>query len=340
MKAVGLYRYLPLSHPEALLDLELPKPAPAGRDLLVAVKAVAVKPVDYKIRAPKDKVESEPRVLGWDASGVVESVGPECTLFRPGDAVFYAGSVTRPGCDSEFHLVDERIVGRKPSTLDDAQAAALPLTSITAWEALFDRLGVADEPAANAGKVLLIIAGAGGVGSIATQLAKRVAGLTVVATASRPESAAWCRTMGADHVIDHSRDMGSQMKELGMATVDFILCLNNTDAYFGAMAELIAPQGRICSIVENRAPLEMGLLKNKSAGFVWEFMFTRSMYQTRDMIAQHHLLNRIADLMDAGVLRTTLGEVIGPVTAASLKLAHGRLEGGKAIGKLVLAGFA
>lgn len=338
MKAVALLKYLPIAHPESLLDVELPKPLPAGRDLLVAVKAVAVNPVDYKVRSPKDKLEAAPKVLGWDAAGVVEAVGPEVTLFKPGDKVFYAGDITRPGSNSEFQLVDERIVGRKPRSLSYAESAALPLTAITAWEALFDRLRVARD-GADRGRRLLILGAAGGVGSIAIQIAKKVAELEVIATASRPETAAWCRELGADHVIDHRGDLAAQLRALGIAGVDWVLCAADTEPYLKALAEAILPQGLICAIVGAPRPLDVELLKNKSAGLVWEFMFTRAMYTTPDMIEQHRLLNRVAELIDTGTLRTTLKGVLGPIDAVTLKRAHALLESGTAIGKLVLEGF-
>ncbi|MGO4330515.1 zinc-binding alcohol dehydrogenase family protein [Cupriavidus sp. 2TAF22] len=338
MKAVGLTRYLPIDNPESLVDIDIATPVPEGRDLLVKIAAIAVNPVDTKVRAPKDKVEPQARVLGWDAAGTVAAVGPEVTLFKAGDPVFYAGSITRPGTNSEFHLVDERIVGHKPASLDFAHAAALPLTAITAWEALFDRLGVSPQ-GGHAGRSVLIIGGAGGVGSIGIQLAKTLAGLTVIATASRPESAAWCRKLGADHTIDHRGDMAGQLRGLGFADVDYILCFNDTDRHFPAMATVIAPQGKICSIVENASALPVGDLKSKSATFVWEFMFTRSMFGTPDMIEQHRLLNEVARLIDAGRLQTTLGENLGRIDAANLRRAHAMLEGGQTIGKLVLEGF-
>ncbi|QNM96112.1 zinc-binding alcohol dehydrogenase family protein [Chitinimonas koreensis] len=338
MKAVALTRYLPIDHPEALLDLELPKPpAPAGHDLLVRIEAVSVNPVDYKVRAPKDKIESTPRVLGWDAAGVVEAVGEAVSLFKPGDRVYYAGDITRPGSNAEFQLVDERIVGHRPATLDAAQAAALPLTAITAWEALFDRLGI-DLDGRHAGKSLLIVGGAGGVGSIAIQLAK-LAGLTVIATASRAESRAWCLELGADKVVAHGDGLVAAVREAGLQQVDYILCTSDTDGYFAALAELVAPQGGIVTIVETGKAHDLDPLKAKSAYFAWEFMFTRSMFQTADMIEQHRLLEEVARLIDAGRLRTTLAGTLGPIDAAHLKRAHALLEGGRTIGKLVLAGF-
>jgi len=338
MKAIGLTRYLPISDPQSLVDIEIARPEASGHDLLVKVEAIAVNPVDTKVRAPKDKVEETPRVLGWDAAGTVVAVGPDVTLFKVGDPVFYAGSITRQGTNSEYHLVDERIAGHKPASLDYPQAAALPLTAITAWEAMFDRLGISPK-GDDAGKSVLIIGGAGGVGSIGIQLAKVLAGLTVIATASRPESETWCRRLGADHTIDHRADIPTQLRALGFEHVDFILCFNDTDRHFNAMAEAIAPQGKICSIVENAQPLAIGALKNKSATFVWEFMFTRAMFQTSDMIAQHRLLNEVARLIDAGKLQTTIGDNLGAINAANLRRAHTLLEGGQTIGKLVLSGF-
>jgi len=339
MKAVALTQYLPISHPESLFDTTLDRPVPAGRDLLVAVKAISVNPVDTKVRAPKSNIEKSPRVLGWDAAGVVEAVGPDVTRFRPGDRVYYAGDITRPGTNSEFHLVDERIVGTMPASLAFEQAAALPLTAITAWEALFDRLRVPTPPNALPRKSILIVGGAGGVGSVAVQLASKVAGLTVVATASRPESAAWVRQLGAHHVIDHFGDMSAQLTSAGFPAVDYVLILNDTDRHFPTAAAVVAPQGWICTIVENREPLDVSLLKSKSAAFVWEFMFTRSMYQTPDMIEQGNLLDEIARLVDAGTVRTTSNEVLSPINAANVREAHARIEAGHVIGKLVIKDF-
>jgi NADPH:quinone reductase len=338
MKAVALTRYLPISNPESLIDIELDKPAPTGRDLLVKIEAISVNPVDTKVRAPKDKVEETPRVLGWDAAGVVEAVGPDATLFKPGDPVYYAGSVTRQGANSEFHLVDERIVGAKPKSLDFTHAAALPLTTITAWEALFERLGVSPQ-GADEGKSVLVIGGAGGVGSIGIQLAKKVAKLTVIATASRPESAKWATELGADHIVNHFDDIPKQLKAIGFENVDYVLIFNDTDKHFPAAAEVIKPQGGICTIVENSRPLQVELLKSKSAAFHWEFMFTRSMFGTPDMIEQHKLLSEVARLIDAGTLTTTLGRNLGKIDAANLREAHRLLEEGRSIGKLVLTGF-
>ena len=339
MKAIGLKQYLPIADSDSLLDLDLPIPQPQGYDLLVSVQAVSVNPVDTKIRAPKDGVEDPPRVLGWDAAGVVESVGPDVTLFAPGDEVFYAGSITRPGTKSEFHLVDERNVGHKPTTLSFAEAAALPLTSITAWEALFDRMGIARD-GASMGKSLLVIGGAGGVGSIAIQIAKQVAGLEVIATASRDESRDWCLELGASHVVNHRTDIPAQLATIGFSQVDYVLCLNDTDGHWGTMTEVVAPQGHLCSIVETSAPVDLGPLMAKSASFSWELMFTRSMFGTPDMIEQHHLLNEVSRLVDSGEVRTTTGQVVGHIDAANLRKAHAQIESGRAIGKLVLEGWS
>ena len=330
MKAIGVINGI-------LQDIALPAPQPGARDLVVKVEAISVNPIDCKMRGAAPDGDG-PRVLGWDVAGVVTAVGVEASLFKVGDAVFYAGSLTRQGANSELHVVDERIVGRKPATLGFEQAAALPLTSITAWEALFERLGVSKK-GADEGKPILIIGGAGGVGSIAIQLAKKLARLTVVATASRPESAAWCEELGADHVLDHNGDIVGQLAALGVPAVDYILCLNETDKHFAAMAAAIAPQGRICSIVRNEAPLAMEELFAKSATLVYELMFTRSMFGTADMIEQHKLLDAVAGLVDDGVLVTTVGEHHGAINAANIARAHATLEGRRAIGKIVLSGF-
>jgi zinc-binding alcohol dehydrogenase family protein len=306
-------------------DIELPKPSPAGHDLLVKVEAVSVNPVDYKQRK---QTSGGQRVLGWDAAGTVEAVGGDVTLFKPGDAVYYAGDVTRPGCDSEFQLVDERIVGRKPKKLDFAQAAAIPLTAITAWEAFFDRLKV------QSGRSMLIIGGAGGVGSIGVQLAK-IAGLHVIATASRPESIAWVKELGADRIVSH-KDL---VKEVGRQ-VDYIANFNDLDPHWEAMSELIAPQGAMVAITGFTKPVSMDLARSKSTTLCWELMFTRPRFKTPDMIEQHKLLNQVADWLDSGKLRGTLKETLSPINAANLRKAHERLESGTMIGKLVLKGWS
>ena len=342
IKAIGLTRYLPIDDPASLVDVDLPMPEAGGHDLLVEVKAVSVNPVDTKHRAPskanRDKVESPARVLGWDVAGVVRAAGPQVTLFRPGDAVYYAGSVGRSGCNAEFHLVDERIAGRKPATLGFAEAAALPLTTITAWQGLFHRMGIS-RTGADAGKSLLIIGGAGGVGSICIQLARQVAKLTVIATASRPESAAWARERGAQHIADHTRPLGPQMQALGLPEADFVFCANATQRHFADFPAIVAPQGRICSVVDGPGEDDFTALKRKSISFCWEAMFTRPLFQTPDMVAQHDLLEDTASLVDAGVLHSTVTENLGRINASNLRQAHKMLEQGHTLGKIVLEGF-
>jgi len=336
MKAVGLYKYLPIEEEESLIDVQVEKPTPTKRDILVKIKAVSVNPVDVKVRAPKDKEESEPRILGWDASGVVEEVGPDCRMFKPGDEVFYSGDLTRPGTYSEYHLVDERIVGLKPKSLNFAQSAALPLTSITAWESLFDRLMIdVNNYEENQTKSILIIGGAGGVGSIAIQLAK-MAGLQVIATASREESKQWVNKLGADYIINHHENFRTQLQDHDIKGVEYILCLNETEQHWQNMDDIIFPQGRICSIVEMANPIDLTALKNKSVTFVWEFMFTRSMYETPDMIKQHELLSKLSKLIDGGKVTTTLTETLRPINAETLCKAHKIVETGSMIGKIVV----
>ncbi|MGH8025601.1 MAG: zinc-binding alcohol dehydrogenase family protein [Pseudoxanthomonas sp.] len=338
MKAIALTRYLPISDPESLQDIELPKPIASGHDVLVRVEAISVNPVDTKVRSPKPQVETQPKVLGYDAAGVIEAVGEHVTLFQPGDEVYYAGDVTRSGTNAQFHLVDERVVGRKPATLDFAQAAALPLTAITAWELLFDRMPYAIDRE-NDTRTLLIIAGAGGVGSIAIQLARH-AGFTVIATASRAETIDWCKSMGAQHVIDHRQPLAPQLDALGFKQVDAVLNLADTDRYWDAIGEILAPQGHVGLIVEPKGPLKIGdSYKAKCIGIHWETMFGRSRFRTPDMIEQHRLLTRVASLVDAGELRTTHTQTIGAIDAANLRETHRRLESGTTIGKLVLAGW-
>ncbi|WP_428852876.1 zinc-binding alcohol dehydrogenase family protein [Imbroritus primus] len=336
MKAVGFYRYLPVTDPDVFVDLDLPRPTPQGRDILVAVKAVSVNPVDAKVRAPKDKQEPDGRVIGYDASGIVEAVGPEVTLFKPGDEVYYAGDITRTGTNQEFHLVDERIVGCKPRSLSFAEAAALPLTAITAYESFFDRLRIARD-GADRGQSILIIGGAGGVGSIGIQLAKQ-AGLIVIATASRPETIEWVRALGADHVVDHRGSLVEQVRAAGFRYVDHIAIFNDM-RHWDAAVELIRPQGGIVSIDDASLPTPMAGMKVKAASFHWEYMFARAMHQTPDMIEQHRLLSHVAELIDAGRLRTTLAQVLTPINAANLREAHRRVEAGQMRGKIVLEGW-
>jgi NADPH2:quinone reductase len=338
MKAVALTHYLPIDDPRSLLDVELEVPVAHGRDLLVRVEAVSVNPVDTKVRAPRPQVEAAPKVLGYDAAGVVEAVGADVTLFRPGDAVYYAGDITRPGSNAQLQLVDERIVARRPASLDAAQAAALPLTALTAWELLFERMGYAFDGGGD-GKLLLVIGGAGGVGSIAIQLA-RLAGFTVVATASRDETADWCRTHVAAHVVDHRQPLLPQLQALGFDAVDAALNLADTDRYWTELGELLAPQGHVGLIVEPTGALRIGdPYKAKCIGIHWEMMFARPRFRTHDMDEQGHILARVADLVDSGRLRGTLRETLSPIDAANLREAHRRLESGRSIGKLALVGW-
>lgn len=342
MKAVGVRQVLPLEDPDSFEEVDLPTPTPAGRDLLVRVRAVAVNPVDTKVRSSLQGVLPEPRILGWDAAGVVEAVGGEVSLFSVGDEVYYAGCITRPGCDAEYHLVDERIVGPKPRTLSFEEAAALPLTTLTAWEALFHRMRIEPPRSHDAPRrQLLILGGAGGVGSIAIQLASHVGGLDVLATASRPESAEWCRSLGAVEVLDHSQPLRQELSRVGLRDVDFILCLNRTEDYIAAMADAIRPQGTVCTIVETRGgqPVDMNVFQSKSVTFCWELMFTRPMFRTPDMQAQHGILDEVSRLVDATVLRTTLKTSLGVLGPETLRQAHQQIETGSTLGKIVLTGM-
>ena len=326
-----------LSDDTGLQDVTLPDPEATGHDLLVEVRAVSVNPVDTKVRRGTSAPEGGWKVLGWDAAGVVRAVGSEVTGFQVGDRVWYAGDITRPGTNAELHLVDARIASVMPASLDFAQAAALPLTAITAWELLFDRLGVA-RGEVSAGQRLLIVGAAGGVGSVLTQLARQLTGVTVIGTASRPETQAWVRELGAHHVIDHGRPLAEELQRIGMAPVTHIASLTQTDQHFGQYVEAIAPQGRI-ALIDDPAPIDVRLLKRKSVSLHWELMFTRSMFQTADMAAQGALLAEVARLVDAGTLRSTVAEHFGAINAANLKRAHALIESGQARGKVVLSGF-
>ena len=338
MKAIAYYQSLPAEQTESLQDVQLPEPKPGPHDLLVEVRAISVNPVDTKIRSHVAPQDGEAKVLGWDTSGVVRAVGREVTLFQPGDRVFYAGAIDRAGANSELHLVDERIVGHMPKSLGFAEAAALPLTAITAWELLFERLQIV-EGKADLGQSLLIVGAAGGVGSILTQLARRLTGLTVIGTASRPETQAWVRELGAHHVIDHSKPLSEELARIGVPQVSHVASLTQTDQHYAQLVEVLAPQGRLALIDDPAQPLDIMPLKRKSLSLHWELMFTRSLFQTLDMIEQHRLLERVAELIDAGVLKTTLGEHFGRIDAANLRRAHVLLESGKARGKIVLEGF-
>jgi NADPH2:quinone reductase len=339
MKAVGLFRNLPIDDPESLVDLDVPKPVPAGRELLVEVKAISVNPVDYKVRARPDPGLQGPRILGWDVAGIVREAGSSAQLFKPGDEVYYAGSINKPGANSEYHVVDERIVGHKPRKLGFAAAAALPLTTLTAWEGLFDQLGIS-RSGGDRGKTLLLIGAAGGVGSIAIQLAKQLAGLRVVGTASRPESSRWVQELGADAVVDHTGDLAAQMRAAGIPEADYVFCLTDATPYFPRFAPVMRPQGKLCLIVSMGGAVELTSLMQKSISIHWEFMFTRALFQTPDMQRQHEILEEAAALVDSGKVRTTLADSIGAINAANLRRAHQMLERGHTIGKLVLEGFA
>jgi NADPH:quinone reductase len=337
MQAIGFQQTGSIDRDDALVDIELPTPTPIGRDLLVEVKAISVNPVDVKIRQIAKLEPGEWKVLGWDAAGIVSAIGPDVTRFQPGDAVFYAGSIRRPGTNAEYHLVDERIVGRQPQTLDWAAAAALPLTALTAWEMLFDRLDV-KRPVPGAAPAIVIIGGAGGVGSITIQLARALTDLTVIATASRPETVAWVQAMGAQHVIDHSLPLAPQVAALGLGAPAFVFSTTQTDRHLDAIAELISPQGRF-GLIDDPATIEISPFKRKSVSVHWELMFTRSMFDTADIAEQGNLLNQVARLVDAGELRTTMTERHAPINAANLKQVHRLIESGKARGKVVLEGF-
>jgi zinc-binding alcohol dehydrogenase family protein len=335
MKAIVYTQHgLPITDANSLVDTDLPQPTPGPRDLLVEVRAVSVNPVDTKIRTGAPA--KEPRVLGWDAAGVVRAVGSGVTLFKAGDEVFYAGSITRPGSNSELHLVDERIVGAKPGSLGYADAAAIPLTAITAWELLFDRLAVPEN--GGDGKSLLIIGAAGGVGSMLVQLARKLTRLTVIGTASRKETQQWVGELGAHHVIDHSQPLQEQLQKIGLANVDIVISLTHTGQHYAQIVEVLAPQGQF-ALIDDPATLDALPLKRKSISLHWELMFTRSMFETPDMIRQHQLLQRVSSLIDEGVIRTTLGENFGKINADNLRRAHALIETGRARGKVVLEGF-
>jgi len=337
MRAVGYRQSQPIAAETSLIDLDLPEPKAAGRDLLVEVKAVSVNPVDTKVRVRSQPAEGQTSVLGWDAAGIVKAVGPEVTGFKPGDAVFYAGAIDRPGSNAEFHLVDERIVGPKPKSLGFAEATALPLTAITAWEMLFDRLDIR-KPVPGAAHALLIIGGAGGVGSIAIQLARQLTDVTVIATASRPETRAWAQELGAHHVIDHTKPLPAQIAALGIGAPAFVFSTTHSDTHLEGIIELMAPQGRF-GLIDDPKTLDANPLKPKSLSLHWELMFTRSLFKTADMGEQGKLLAEVSRLVDAGQIRTTLAEHFGSINAANLKRAHALIESNRAKGKIVLEGF-
>lgn len=336
MKAIGFSEHLDIKDPKSLFEFETPKPTPKGHDLLVKVNAVSVNPVDVGVRRSGHGKLSKPKIIGWDACGIVEKVGSQVSLFSPGDRVYYAGSFKRSGSNSEYQLVDERIVGNAPKSLTDAQAAAMPLTSLTAYEALFEQLSLSQDKTSNEGKTILIINGAGGVGSVAIQLASN-AGLTVITTASRPESVNWVKSHGAVDVVNHRKNLVNEVHKLGYKYVDYILELKDIDSHWKEMCELIKPEGTIASITENRRPINLRLLTPKKAIFAWEWMYTKSYYHTPDMQSQHEILNKIATLIDNSKLQCTLTQSLSPINANNLREAHSLVENGHMIGKVVVA---
>lgn len=343
MKAVGYREPLPIDNPEALLDIELPDPIARDRDLLVEVRAISVNPVDTKQRrSAKPDPGKEYKVLGWDCAGVVVGTGRLTSLFKKGDEVYYSGCIARQGANAQLHTVDERIVAHKPKSFTFAQAAAMPLTTLTAWEILFDRFGVEQRRigynASRKGSIL-VIGAAGGVGSMLVQIASHLTPLTVVATASRPETTEWCRQMGAHYVIDHHRDIRTQMQELGLGEVEYIVLLSGTDTHYPGISELLAPQGKIAIIDDPQKPVDVRPLKRKSGTVVWEWMFTRSYFETPDILRQHDSLAEVSKLLDLGTLQSTMTKNYGTINATNLKIAHAWLESGRSIGKIVLEGW-
>lgn len=338
MKAIGYIDSMPIAEYNALFEFEAPKPAPGPRDLLVRIKAVSVNPVDTKVRMRRQGTKEAPVILGWDAAGIVETVGGDVTLFKAGDEVYYAGDITRPGSNAEYNLVDERIAALKPKSLDFAAAAALPLTAITAWEALFDRLKIAIGKQAT-DDALLIVGAGGGVGSIAVQLARRLTGLTVIGTAARPETRDWVAKLGAHHVIDHGKKLSEELKRIGIPQVRYVFSVTQTDRHWDEIVAALAPQGEICLIDDPKGGIDVMKIKSKAGALHIEFMFARAMHRTPDMIQQHKLLAEVARMVDDGLIRTTLGQNLGQLGAANLRRAHQMLESGATIGKVVLEGF-
>jgi alcohol dehydrogenase/NADPH2:quinone reductase len=335
MKAVGFKKSLPIEEKNSFIDFETEKPTPGENDLLVKIEAVSVNPVDYKVRknSAKDKELESPKIIGWDAAGTVEEVGENVQNFKKGEEVFYAGVANRPGSNTEYQLIDEKSAGHKPKKLSWEEAAAMPLTSLTAWESIFERLPITENSGSN--KVILVIGGAGGVGSIGIQILKKLTQLKVIATASREETEAWCREKGADVVVNH-KELEKEMKRKGFEQVDYILNFSNTDIHWNAMAELIKPQGHICSIVETKDPVDLNKLKNKSVAFHWELMFTRPTFKTEDMHKQHEILERISSLLDEGILVSTLNKTFNGLKAETFREVHKLQESGKSIGKNVI----
>ncbi len=351
MKAIGYFQSLPIDQKDALIDLQLDKPIAKGRDILVKVAAVSVNPVDTKVRAAMPPENNQPKVIGWDAVGEVVAVGGQTELFKVGDQVWYAGDLIRSGSNAEYQLVDERIVGAKPNTLSNVEAAAMPLTAITAWELLFDRLDFYPQLPSDLNRYenrvqnnpddarLLIIGAAGGVGSILTQLAKQLTNATVIGTASRPQSESWVKELGADHVINHREPLVPQLKALGINDVTHVISLTHTDQHYDQLVEALAPQGKLALIDDPQKPIDIMALKIKSISLHWEFMYTRSMFATQDIQQQHQLLTLLSQLIDKGGIKTTLGEHYGTINAENLKRAHAHIESNTAVGKVVLEGF-
>jgi len=345
MKAIGYLKSLPVEQEDSLIDIEIPTPEATGRDILVKVAAISVNPVDTKVRMRAEPEGDQHKILGWDAVGEVVSVGSDAELFKVGDQVWYAGDITRSGSNSEFQLVDERIVGTKPKSLSNEEAAAMPLTAITAYELLFARLDFtpgqtdADSEAGSPKPSILIMGAAGGVGSILTQLAKQLTNASVIGTASRPESQQWVRDLGADHVINHHEPLLAQLNDLGIDNVTHVISLNHTEQHYPQLVEVLAPQGKLALIDDPENGLDVTALKVKSLSLHWELMFTRSMFNTWDMQKQHDLLNHVSQLIDEGVIKTTLGENYGTINAENLKRAHAHIETNQAVGKVVLEGF-
>lgn len=335
MKAVAFTHSLPITSDDALLDIEAPEPSLHHHDVLVEVRAVSVNPVDTKIRRRNEPL-GEPRILGFDAAGIVRQVGSGVTRFGIGDEVYYAGAVDRQGSNAQLQAVDERLIARKPHSLSFAEAAALPLTTLTAWEMLFDRFSIPRDRVHH--DTLLVVGGAGGVGSMAIQLARQLTGLVVVATASRPETTNWCSTLGAHHVVDHHHEMGPQLETCHVASPTYIFCTNHIEQHWRTLCHLLAPEGRL-GLIESTAPLDLSEIFNKSASVHTEYMFARSLHRTNQMIEQHNILQAVSRLVDQGVLRTTVTENYGPITAANLRRAHAAIESGKTHGKIVLEGF-
>jgi zinc-binding alcohol dehydrogenase family protein len=341
MKAIGYTESLAISEPLSLVDIELPQPTASGHDLLVRIESIAVNPVDCKIRQNVAPQDNEYKVIGWDAVGEVVAIGELVNHFKPGDRVFYAGDLNRQGSNAEYQLVDERIVGNKPKSLSNIEAAALPLTAITAWELLFERLSVAQQhpdSKEQSNDTILIVGAAGGVGSILVQLASALTGATVIGTASRESSSSWIKKLGADYVIDHSKPLTEQIEQLNIGQVTHVASLTHTDSYLDSYIELLAPMGKI-ALIDDPKLIDISKLKQKSLSLHWEFMYTRSMFKTKDMIEQHHILNKVSDLIDQGFIQTTMGKNLGTINATNLRAAHKEIESGKSIGKIVLEGF-